>query len=95
MEEPLTKDEAEAIAARVTKVLNDQDPMPSENVNARRKADKEYQEEVAQAAARRNDRIRATGVSLPEDIHSPQDIKCAVLRIASDVYLHIHMIICI
>ncbi|EPG8764636.1 MULTISPECIES: hypothetical protein [Raoultella] len=67
MEEPLTEDEIKAMANRATRVLNGQDPMSSENVNARRKADKEYQEEVAQATARRNDRIRATGVSLPGD----------------------------
>lgn len=67
MEEPLTEDEIKAMANRVTRMLNGQDPMSSENVNARRKSDKEYQEEVAQAAARRNDRIRATGVSLPGD----------------------------
>lgn len=67
MEEPLTEDEVKALASMASKMQNDYDPMSPENVRARRKADEEYQEEVAQAAARRNDRIRASGVSLPGD----------------------------
>jgi len=67
MEEPLTEDEVKALASMASKMQNDYDPMSPDNVRARRKADEEYQEEVAQAAARRNDRIRASGVSLPGD----------------------------
>jgi hypothetical protein len=67
MEEPLTEDEIKALASKASKMQNDYDPMSPQNVNARRKADEEYREEVAQAAARRNDRIRASGVSLPGD----------------------------
>jgi hypothetical protein len=67
MEEPLTEDEVKALASKASKMQNDYDPMSPQNVNARRKADEEYREEVAQAAARRNDRIRASGVSLPGD----------------------------
>lgn len=67
MEEPLTEDEVKALANIASKMQNDYDPMSPDNVRARRKADEEYREEVAQAAARRNDRIRASGVSLPGD----------------------------
>lgn len=67
MEEPLTEDEVKALADIASKMQNDYDPMSPDNVRARRKADEEYREEVAQAAARRNDRIRASGVSLPGD----------------------------
>ncbi|VTN12132.1 Uncharacterised protein [Raoultella terrigena] len=61
MEEPLTEDEVKALANMTLKMQNEYDPMSPDNVNARRKADEEYREEVAQATARRNDRIRASG----------------------------------
>lgn len=67
MEEPLTEEEIKALVSKVSKMQNNYDPMSPRNVNARRKADKEYREEVAQAAARRKDRIRASGVSLLRD----------------------------
>lgn len=67
MEEPLTEDEVKALANMTLKMQNEYDPMSPDNVNARRIADEEYREEVAQATARRNDRIRASGVSLPGD----------------------------
>lgn len=67
MEEPLTEDEVKALAERTTQLLNDSNPNTADNVNARRQADEDYKQEVAQAMARRNDRIRATGQMLPGD----------------------------
>jgi|GEM_PF-1321074 len=67
MEEPLTEDEVKALAERTTQLRNDYDPNSPDNVNARRQADEDYKQEVAQAMARRNDRHRATGKMLPGD----------------------------
>ncbi|QDX98954.1 hypothetical protein EGD00_20735 [Pectobacterium carotovorum subsp. carotovorum] len=67
MEEPLTDDELQTLAARSTQMINDSDPNSIDNLNARRKADEEYKETLAQAAARRNQQFRATGAVLPGD----------------------------
>ncbi|MBA5601718.1 hypothetical protein H1224_11730 [Pectobacterium aroidearum] len=67
MEEPLTDDEVQALAERSTQMINDSDPNSIDNLNARRKADEEYKETLAQAAARRNQQFRATGAVLPGD----------------------------
>jgi hypothetical protein len=67
MEEPLTDDELKALVEHTTQLRNDYDPNSPDNVNARRQADEDYKQEVAQAMARRNDRLRATGKMLPGD----------------------------
>ncbi len=67
MEEPLTEDELKALVERTTKMQNDYDPNSPDNVYARRQAEEDYKQEVAQAMARRNDRFRATGKMLPGD----------------------------
>ena len=67
MEEPLTEDELKALVERTTQMLNNSNPNTQDNVNARRQADEDYKQEVAQAMARRNDRLRATGKMLPGD----------------------------
>ncbi|WP_447886443.1 hypothetical protein [Serratia fonticola] len=67
MEEPLTEDELKALVERTTQLRNDSDSNSPDNVNARRQADEDYKQEVAQATARRNDRLRATGKMLPGD----------------------------
>ncbi|RYC38116.1 hypothetical protein [Pectobacterium zantedeschiae] len=67
MEEPLTDDELQALAVRSTQIINNSDPNSIDNLNARRKADEEYKETLAQAAARRNQQFRATGAALPGD----------------------------
>ncbi|MDE8742837.1 hypothetical protein PZA20_13530 [Pectobacterium polaris] len=67
MEEPLTDDELQALAVRSTQIINNSDPNSIDNLNARRKADEEYKDTLAQAAARRNQQFRATGAVLPGD----------------------------
>lgn len=67
MEEPLTEDELKALVERTTQLLNDSNPNTPDNVNARRQADEDYKQEVAQAMARRNDQYRATGKMLSGD----------------------------
>jgi len=67
MVEPMTEDETQAMIARTTQMLNASDPDTPDNVDARRQADEEYKEAVAQAAAQRNAKFRATGVALPGD----------------------------
>jgi hypothetical protein len=65
--EPLTEDEHQSLMDRVTQMMNDANPNSPDNVEARRRADEEYKQEVANAVARRNQRMRATGAVIPGD----------------------------
>ncbi|WP_411703526.1 hypothetical protein [Edaphovirga cremea] len=67
MEEPLTEDEIKDLTARTIEMKNASEPNTPDNVEARKKADEEYKQEVALATARRNDRYRASGQAIPGD----------------------------
>ncbi|MBL5827653.1 hypothetical protein JBO46_16205 [Serratia fonticola] len=67
MEEPLTEDEIQDLTARTIKLQNDNNPDTPDNLEARKKADEEFKEMVAQATARRNNQYRATGLALSGD----------------------------
>ncbi|WP_186378292.1 hypothetical protein [Yersinia massiliensis] len=67
MVEPMTEDEIQAMIERNTQVMNASDPNTPDNVEARKKAEEEFNQEMAHATARRNDRLRATGVMLRGD----------------------------
>lgn len=67
LKEPLTEDEQQSLIEHVTQMQNDSDPNTPDNIEARRRADEEYKNEVASAAARRNAQLRATGAVLLGD----------------------------
>lgn len=67
MVEPLTEDETQAMIERNRQRMNAADPNTPDNVEARKQAEEEFNQEMAHATARRNDRLRATGVMLRGD----------------------------
>lgn len=67
LKEPLTDEEHQSFLDAMKQMANEDNPNTPDNVEARRQADEEYKQEVANAAARRNQRMRATGVALPGD----------------------------
>lgn len=67
MEEPLTEDEVAAVTEKTRRIMNMKNPNTPDNVAARRKADEQYQEQIAQATAARNKALRSTGLALPGD----------------------------
>ncbi|MGA7586040.1 MAG: hypothetical protein WCB03_08430 [Rouxiella badensis] len=67
LKEPLTDDEHQSFLEAMNRMANEDNPDTPDNVEARRQADEEYKQEVANATARRNQRIRATGAVLPGD----------------------------
>lgn len=67
LKEPLTDEEHQSFLDAMNQMANEDNPNTPDNVEARRQADEEYKQEVANAAARRNQRMRATGVALPGD----------------------------
>lgn len=68
MVEPMTEDENQALIERTTQIRNAADPNTPDNTEARKKAEEEFNQEVARAAARRNTQLRATGVVLRGDV---------------------------
>lgn len=67
LKEPLTDDEHQSFLEAMNRMANEDNPNTPDNVEARRQADEEYKQEVANATARRNQRMRATGAVLPGD----------------------------
>ncbi|AJJ59801.1 MULTISPECIES: hypothetical protein [Yersinia pseudotuberculosis complex] len=67
MVEPMTEDEIQAMIERNRQRMNAADPNTPDNVEARKQAEEEFNQEMAHATARRNDRLRATGVMLRGD----------------------------
>lgn len=67
LKEPLTDDEHQSFLEAMNQMANEDNPNTPDNVEARRQADEEYKQEVANATARRNQRMRATGAVLPGD----------------------------
>lgn len=67
LKEPLTDDEFQSFLDTMTQMANEDNPNTPDNVESRRQADEEYKQEVANATARRNQRMRATGAVLPGD----------------------------
>ncbi|GAB2932203.1 hypothetical protein [Hafnia psychrotolerans] len=67
LKEPLTDDEHQEFMETMRRMANEDNPNTPDNVEARRRADEEYKQEVANAAARRNQRMRATGAVLTGD----------------------------
>lgn len=56
-----------AITEKMRRIMNMTNPNTPDNVAARRKADEQYQEQIAQATAARNNALRSTGLALPGD----------------------------
>lgn len=67
LKEPLTEDEHQEFMETMRRLANEDNPNTPDNVEARRQADEDYKQEVANAAARRNQQLRATGMALPGD----------------------------
>lgn len=67
MEEPMTDDEVAAVAEKTRRIMNMVNPNTPDNVAARKQADDEFQEQMAQAIITRNNQLRATGIALPGD----------------------------
>lgn len=67
LKEPLTDDEHQEFMETMRRMANEDNPNTPDNVEARRQADEDYKQEVANAAARRNEQLRATGMILPGD----------------------------
>ncbi|WP_049615474.1 hypothetical protein, partial [Yersinia pekkanenii] len=60
MVEPMTEDETQAMIERNRQRMNAADPNTPDNVEARKQAEEVFNQEMAHATARRNDRLRAT-----------------------------------
>ncbi|EKC3536861.1 hypothetical protein OD632_000802 [Salmonella enterica] len=67
MVEPMTEKEYQESQAKLMTEYNAMNPDSPDNQEARRQAEEDYQREVAAAAARRNERIRATGKAVDGD----------------------------
>lgn len=67
MIEPQTEEEYQESQAKLKADYNAMNPDSPDNQEARRQAEEDYQREVAAAAARRNERIRATGKAIDGD----------------------------
>ncbi|MDC9596192.1 hypothetical protein [Xenorhabdus anantnagensis] len=62
MEEPMTKDEVQDLVERTRQMMNESNPDTTDNVEARKQADKDYQEAIAKAAEKLSAAYAKTGI---------------------------------
>jgi pantothenate synthetase len=63
MEEPMTKAEIQDLIESTRQMMNKSEPNTVDNVEARQKADQEYQEAIAKAAEKLNAAYAKTGIN--------------------------------
>ncbi|MDC9591816.1 hypothetical protein PSI23_21680, partial [Xenorhabdus sp. XENO-10] len=69
MKEPMTKDEIQNLVERTRQMMNESNPNTTDNVEARKQADQEYQEAIAKAAEKLSAAYAKTGITQPDYSH--------------------------